>query len=87
MSAIISVQLEADLKNRVDDLALLSATDSGALVGDVVRHYLEVYASDVGAIQEGMRDAEAGRLVDHSQLVAWVASWRGGGEVERPKCG
>ena len=85
MSATVSVQLEPDLKSRVDQLAHITATDPGTVVRQVVRHYLEVYASGVEAVQEGLRDVDADRLVDHDQVVAWVESWGGDNELERPK--
>ena len=36
-----------------------------ALAYDVVRQYLDVYASHQAAVMPGIADADAGRVVDH----------------------
>ncbi len=36
-------------------------------------------------VREGIRQAEKGRFVDHSKVVAWVNSWGTEDEKERPK--
>lgn len=39
------------------------------------------------AIDEGLRAADDGQVVEHDDVVAWVASWDGPNEKPMPKCG
>jgi len=41
----------------------------------------------LAAIDEGIEAADAGHLVDHDKVVAWVRSWGRPGELPAPKCG
>ena len=36
------------------------------------------------AIDEGIRDADAGRLIPHEDIVAWVRSWGTPDELPMP---
>jgi predicted transcriptional regulator len=36
------------------------------------------------AIEEGIRDADAGRLIPHADVVAWVRSWGTPDELPMP---
>jgi predicted transcriptional regulator len=36
---------------------------------------VDLHEWQVEAIKEGIRDAEGGRLVDHDEVDAWLASW------------
>ncbi len=38
------------------------------------------------AIEEGLRDADAGRVVPHEDVVAWVESWGRSDERPMPEC-
>ena len=38
------------------------------------------------AIDEGLRAADEGQVVEHEDVVAWVASWNRPDEKSMPKC-
>lgn len=39
------------------------------------------------AIEEGIKAADEGRVVDHEEVAAWVQSWGRSDELAMPKCG
>jgi predicted transcriptional regulator len=39
----------------------------------------------LAAVDEGIRAADAGRVVSHAQVAAWVASWGCPDELPMPK--
>ncbi len=57
--------------------ALVEATDRPRswLLEQALEQYLDVQTWQVGHIQEGLADLEAGRLVDHETVMADLESW------------
>ena len=41
----------------------------------------------IAAIDEGIRAADAGQVVPHEDVAAWVQSWGHPTELPMPKCG
>ncbi len=85
--AIISMEVDPAIKNKLEELANLRSCEPAAVVYDLLEKYLPLYESHLEAVQEGLDDANAGRLVDHDQVVAWVDSWGTDNELEKPECG
>jgi len=48
--------------------------------------FVTIQEWQLAAIDEGIRDAEAGRVVPHEDVVAWILSWRKPDELPMPKC-
>ena len=85
-SGALSLKLEPEIRSRLDRLAKLSATEPAFLAGDVLRQYLHIYERQYSAVVEGIDDADAGRMVDHDQIVDWIESWDTDHELEPPVC-
>ena len=49
--------------------------------------FLELYDWQIEAIRVGIADADAGRVVDHEAVVAWLESWDTENELPAPRCG
>ena len=52
------------------------------VVEHALKEFIELQLWQFAAIEEGLRDADAGRVVPHEDVVAWVESW--GRPDERP---
>jgi len=51
-----------------------------------VKQFVTIQEWQLAAINEGIWDAEAGRIVPHEDVVAWILSWWKPYELPMPKC-
>lgn len=70
MSEPVTLRLDAATRKRLDRLAKATERSRAALAADAVRQYLELNEWQIAAIQEGVRDANRGHLIDHAKLKA-----------------
>jgi len=70
MSEPVTLRLDAATRKRLDKLAKATERSRAALAADAVQQYLEVNEWQIAAIEEGVREANRGRLIDHSKLKA-----------------
>lgn len=70
MSEPVTLRLDAATRKRLDRLAKTTERSRAALAADAVRQYLEVNEWQIAAIQEGVREANRSRLIDHGKLKA-----------------
>jgi predicted transcriptional regulator len=71
----LSVRLPRSLKRKLERLAASTSRSPSWLAADAIATYVDLHAWQVGAIEEGVADADAGRLVDHEDVAAWLATW------------
>jgi RHH-type rel operon transcriptional repressor/antitoxin RelB len=70
MSEPVTLRLDAATRKRLDRLAKATERSRAALAADAVRQYLDLNEWQIAAIQEGVRDANRGQLIDHAKLKA-----------------
>ena len=68
MSESVTLRLDLDVRKRLDKLA--KATDRAvvALAAEEGQQYVELNEWQITAIQDGLRDADHGRFIDHARL-------------------
>ncbi|HMD98924.1 MAG TPA: CopG family ribbon-helix-helix protein [Terriglobia bacterium] len=74
-TATFTVRVPADLKKRLDQLAEAVDRSRSWLTADALRSYVEEQQWQLAEIEEGLRDAEAGRVVPHDEVERWLKSW------------
>jgi predicted transcriptional regulator len=52
---------------------------------DTSADFVRLLEWQLAAIEEGIGDADAGRVVGHDEVVAWVRSWGQTDELPMPK--
>ncbi len=72
----ISFRAEAEKIKVLDGLAALQDRDRTYLLNEALDHYLELNQYHLDQIRQGLKQAEAGKLVNHADLKRKVASWR-----------
>jgi predicted transcriptional regulator len=72
----VSFRLDSDKVDALDALANSMKRDRTYLLSQAVEGYLETQRWHLEEIQAGIADADAGRVVDHSQVQAMAAKWR-----------
>ena len=70
MSEPVTLRLDAATRKRLDKLAKATERSRATLAAEAVRHYVELNEWQIAAIQDGVREADAGRFIDHARLKA-----------------
>ena len=72
----VSFRLDVDKVSTLDTLAEALDRDRSYLLTEAVTAYLDVQQWHIGQIKAGIREADAGKLVDHSQIRKALAKRR-----------
>lgn len=74
-SSMISVRMPEELMNRLDHLAKSLERSRSYLAAQAIEEYVSIQEWQVKAIQEGIEDARAGRIVPHEVVVKELKKW------------
>ncbi|MGD0429977.1 MAG: CopG family ribbon-helix-helix protein [Acetobacteraceae bacterium] len=74
-TAPVSIRLEATLSDQVAAIAAALDRPKSWVIEQAVRDFVAVQEWQLAAIDEGIKEANAGQLVPHEAVVAWVRSW------------
>jgi predicted transcriptional regulator len=83
----ISVRLDAGLNDRVTAIAAALDRSKSWVIEQAVADFVAVQEWQLAAIDVGITAADAGQVVAHDEVVAWVRSWGKADELPIPKCG
>jgi len=72
----ISFRLDEDKVEALDTLAEALDRDRTYLLNEAVAAYLDLQRWHIEQIEKGIRQADAGKLVDHDRVKKMVAGWR-----------
>lgn len=86
-TAPVSVRLDSTLNDRVAAVAAALDRPKSWVIEQAVQDFVAVQEWQLAAIDEGIRAADAGRVVPHEEVVSWVQSWGRPDELPMPKCG
>ncbi len=74
MQEVITVRVGRDVKERLESLAKATARSRSFLIAEAIRCYLDEQAWQVEQVEEGIAEAESGKLVEHEEVVTkWEA--------------
>jgi predicted transcriptional regulator len=82
----LTVRLSPELDKQVADIAHALDRPASWVIEQAIKDFVAVQAWHLAAIEEGIQDAEAGRVVPHDEVVAWVRSWDRPDELPMPEC-
>jgi predicted transcriptional regulator len=85
-TAQVSVRLNAALNDRVAAIAAVLGQPESWVIEQAVQDFVVLQEWQLTAIDEGLREADAGRVVPHESVVAWVKSWGRPDELSMPEC-
>ncbi|OPX97440.1 MAG: Ribbon-helix-helix protein, copG family [Syntrophorhabdus sp. PtaB.Bin047] len=71
----VSIRMPGDLLERLNDLAKATGRSRAYLATLAIEEFVATEERRVRAIREGMEDAEAGRVVDHSEALKELIPW------------
>jgi len=81
----VSVRLQPEINEELARVATTMDRPKSWVIERAVKDYLELQAWQLAAIDAGIADADAGNLVPHEDVVAWVKSWGTDDELPMPE--
>lgn len=84
--APVSVRLDAELNDRLAAIASVLDRPKSWVIEQAIADFVSLQEWQLAAIEEGIREADAGRVVAHEDVVAWVRSWGKPDELPMPEC-
>src|ERR1039457_6526466 len=76
MAKTVSFRTDAKKVEALDALASSQDRDRSYLINQAVDNYLELQQYHIGLIEKGIRQADAGDLIEHSAVEEMVAKLR-----------
>ncbi len=76
MDKTVSFRTDSAKVEALDALASLQDRDRSYLLNQAVDNYLELQQYQIELIEQGIRQADAGDLVDHSEVEKMIAKLR-----------
>jgi predicted transcriptional regulator len=73
-SELVSVRLDAEIKDRLEALAQATGRSRNALFNEAMAQYVDAQEAAVSALHEGVADLDAGRVVPHEDVVHQLIS-------------
>ncbi|MFZ5836581.1 MAG: CopG family ribbon-helix-helix protein [Pseudomonadota bacterium] len=80
----LSIRLQAGLDAQLTALAGAFDRSKSWIIEQAIRDYVALQAWQLAAIEEGIAAADAGHLVSHEDVAAWVESWDQADETPMP---
>ena len=82
----VSVRLQAELNAQVTAIAHSLDRPKSWIIEQAIKDFVAVQTWQMAALDEGIRAADAGRMVAHDDVAAWVRSWGQPDELPMPVC-
>ena len=70
--ATVTFHTSPDVKARLERLATLTRRSESFLTNEAVERYLGDEEAFIAAVEEGLKQADAGELVDHPRAAAYL---------------
>lgn len=81
----LSVRLPADITAQVTALAAMLDRPKSWVIEQAVKDYVAVQSWQLAAIDEGIAQADGGKLIPHDAVVVWARSLGKPDELPRPE--
>jgi predicted transcriptional regulator len=85
-TATLTVRVPIKLKKRLEGLAKWTASNRSRLAVEALQTYIDEQESQLARIDQGIRDADAGRVVSHEEVKRYLQSWGSKRKLPSPVC-
>ena len=79
------VRIDSEMKKRLDVLAKRSKRSKSFLAAEAIAAYVESEEWQLGEIQAGISELDAGKGVSHEKVSKWLKSWGTSRETKAPR--
>ena len=83
----VKIRLDPALNEQVTAIAAALDRPASWVIEQAVRDFVGIHERQLAAIDAGISAADAGRVIAHEDVVAWVRSWGRPDELPMPKRG
>jgi RHH-type rel operon transcriptional repressor/antitoxin RelB len=85
MTETLSIRIDTETKKRLDALSKRAKRSKSFLAAEAIAAYVEAEEWQLGEIQAGMAEFDAGQGVSHDKVSKWLGSWGKRGETKAPR--
>ena len=85
MTETLSVRIDKETKKRLDALAKRSRRSKSFVAAKAIAAYVESEEWQLGELQAGIAELDAGKGASHEKVSKWLKSWGKPGETKAPK--
>ena len=85
MTETLSIRIDSAMKKRLDSLSKRSKRSKSFLAAEAITAYVESEEWQLGEIQAGIAELEAGHEVSHEKVAKLLNSWGKSGETKAPR--
>lgn len=85
-TTILSVRVPRRLKNRLETLAAAADSNRSRLAVEALESYVEEQEAQLAKIDQGIRDADTGRVISHEKVKRYLQSWGSKRKLPPPEC-
>jgi predicted transcriptional regulator len=85
-TATLTVRVPVRLRNRLQSLAETTARNRSRLAVEALESYVDEQEEQLAKIDQGIRDADAGRVVSHEKVKRYLLSWGTKRRLPPPRC-
>ncbi len=85
MTETLSIRIDAHTKKRLDALSKRSKRSKSFLAAEAIAAYVESEEWQLGELQTGIAELDAGQNISHDKVSKWLNSWGKSGETKPPR--
>lgn len=82
---VMTVRISQDMQERLDRIAETTKRSRNFHAAEAITEYIELNEWQIERVKEGLRDADAGRVIPHAKVKEWVRSLKKGKRLSLPK--
>ncbi len=82
----MTVRVPVKLRKRLEGLAKTTARTRSRLAVEALETYVDEQEEQLARIDQGIRDADAGRVVPHAAVKRYLKSWGSKRKLPPPQC-
>ncbi len=84
MTETLSIRIDGETKRRLDALAKRSRRSKSFLAAEAIATYVASEDWQLGEIQAGLKELDAGQEIGHDEVSKWLKSWGKRSESKPP---
>lgn len=82
----MTVRVPVKLRKRLEGLAKTTARNRSRLAVEALENYVAEQEEQLARIDQGIRDADGGRVVSHQAVKRYLQSWGSKRKLPTPSC-
>jgi RHH-type transcriptional regulator, rel operon repressor / antitoxin RelB len=81
----LTIRIDSETKQKLDKLAQQTSRTKSFLAAEAITEFVKMQSWQIGQVQKGIEDCDAGRVIPHEQVEKWMKSWGKKKELPPPR--